>query len=97
MEMKPRLRTRKQLLNELENAARDPASPGPRVQLAEKLIGDATWAQSDYPTPDVDPQLIADAWFAEESKLTRVNIMLLSTFVINLPRIRRLRPIQIKD
>ena len=98
--MKARVRTRKQLGNELKVAARDWDSPESRVWKAQELLGDGTWAWSDNPTTDVDPQSIADAWFAEESKWKRgvvVSLFFLKSFVIDLPRIRPLRPIKIKD
>ena len=93
--MNPRLRTRKQLGNELQEAARDLYSPVSRVRKARELLGDGTWAWSEYPMIDVDAQSIADAWFAEESKWKRT--VIITPFGITLPWTRPLRPIKIKD
>lgn len=95
--MKPRSLSRQELANELKRAGRleNPYSPNPaQLRAARHLLGDGKWAEPHYYTPEIDPQGIADAWVAAESKLQRV--MIIGPFVFKLPR-RQSRPIQITD
>lgn len=95
--MKTRYLTRKQFATELARAAHpeNPYFPASRVATARELLGDGMWAQSHYYTPEIDPQSLADAWTAAESRWTQ-NVVAMGPLILKIPR-KPPRPIRITN